>query len=140
VLVGAVAMIFFPLMSQAYVLTADALYGTRQVGGFKPLVPFLSFAYGAWGLLILLFFYHQRDMQVEMLGKMGGVLASAVAVVKYDLLISVVGRLIGAGASVWSVGLLAILAAVSIIVLLLPLWQQYQSEANIPTMADDSPV
>ena len=140
VLVGAIVMIFFPLMSQAFVLTTDALYGTRQIGGFKPIVPFLSFAFGAWGLLILLFFYHQRDMQVEMLGKLGGVLASAVAVIKYDLLISVVGRLIGAGASAWSVGLLAIGAIAAIAVLLFPLWRQFQQETSMPSIEDDSPV
>ena len=140
VLVGAIAMIFFPLMSQAFVLTTDALYGTRQIGGFKPIVPFLSFCFGAWGLLILLFFYHQRDMQVEMLGKLGGVLASAVAVIKYDLLISVVGRLIGAGASAWSVGALAIGAVAAVIVLLLPLWRQFQSETSLPSVEDESPV
>lgn len=140
VMVGAIAMIFFPLMSQAFVMTTDALYGTRQIGGFKPLVPFLSFCFGAWGLLILLFFYHQRDIQMELLGKIGGVLASVVAVVKYDLLISVVGRLLGAGASPWSVGLLAIGAVAAIIVLLMPLWRQFQQEASLPSPADDSPV
>ena len=127
-------------MSQAFVLTTDALYGSRQIGGFKPMVPFLSFCFGAWGLLILLFFYHQRDMQVEMLGKLGGVLASAVAVIKYDLLISVVGRLLGAGASVWSVGLLAAGAVAAIIVLLLPLWQQFRQETSLPSIEDDTPV
>jgi hypothetical protein len=39
VIVGAIAMIFFPLMSQAFVETADALYGTAQNEGFKPIVP-----------------------------------------------------------------------------------------------------
>ena len=140
VLVGVVAMIFFPLMSQAFVLTTDALYGTHQAGGFKPIVPFMSFCFGAWGLLILLFFYHQRDMQLEILGKLGGVLASAVAVIKYDLLTSVLGRLLGAGASPWSIAFLALVAIASIIVLLYPLWQQFKSETSAPSVQDDTPV
>jgi hypothetical protein len=128
VLVGTIAMIFFPLMSQAFVLTADALYGTRQIGGFKPIVPLMSFCFGAWGLLLLLFFYHRRDKQVEMIGKMAGVLASAVAVVKYDLLISFVGRAIGAGASEFTVGILAMAAIGAGFSLLLPLWRQFHHE------------
>ncbi len=61
VIVGALAMIFFPMMSQAFVQTADALYGTSQNEGFKPIVPFMSFAFGAWALLLLLFFYRRHD-------------------------------------------------------------------------------
>lgn len=142
VLVGTIAMIFFPLMSQAFVLTADALYGTRQIGGFKPIVPLMSFAFGAWGLMLLLFFYHRRDKQVEMIGKMAGVLASAVAVIKYDLLIAFVSRAIGAGASELTVGVLTLAAIGAGLSLLLPLWQQFrleieQTEADNP--AADTP-
>lgn len=128
VLIGTIAMIFFPLMSQAFVLTADALYGTRQIGGFKPIVPLMSFCFGAWGLLLLLFFYHRRDKQVEMLGKMAGVLASAVAVIKYDLLIAFVSRAIGAGASEFTVGILTMVAIGAGLSLLLPLWRQFHQE------------
>ena len=135
-------MIFFPLMSQAFVLTADALYGTRQIGGFKPIVPLMSFCFGAWGLLLLLFFYHRRDKQVEMLGKMAGVLASAVAVIKYDLLIAFVSRAIGAGASEFTVGILTMVAIGAGLSLLLPLWRQFHQEVaeiNAETPSGDLP-
>ena len=98
VVIGAAAMIFFPLMSQAFVETADALYGTAQNQGFKPIVPFLSFAFGAWALLLLMFFYRRHDREVELAGKVSGVLASAVAIVKYDLIIALVNRFFGSGA------------------------------------------
>ena len=136
VLVGTIAMIFFPLMSQAFVLTADALYGTRQIGGFKPIVPLMSFAFGAWGLMLLLFFYHRRDKQVEMLGKMAGVLASVVAVIKYDLLIAFVSRAIGAGASELTAGILTLAAIGAGLSLLLPLWRQFRREIE-QTEADN---
>lgn len=139
VLVGTLAMIFFPLMSQAYVLTTDALYGTRQVGGFKPIVPLMSFCFGAWGLLLLLFFYRRRDRQVEMIGKMAGVLASAVAVVKYDLLIAFVGRVVGAGASLYTVGILTLFAVVAGLSLLVPLWRQFQREIELTNAENPDP-
>src|SRR5690606_33767977 len=61
VLVGAAAMIFFPLMSQAYVQSADALFGVQQRGGFRAIVPLMSFLFGAWAMLLLLFSFRQHD-------------------------------------------------------------------------------
>lgn len=131
VLIGALAMLFFPLMSQAFVLTTDALYGTTQVGGFKPMVPLLSFAFGAWGLLLLLFFYRRRDnAQMEMIGKMAGLLASVVAVFKYDILIAFIGRTFGAGASGITVIVMTALAIAAAASLLLPIWHQFQKEVE----------
>lgn len=120
VIVGAAAMIFFPLMSQAFVETADALYGTAQNQGFKPIVPFMSFAFGAWALLLLMFFYRRHDREVEMAGKIAGVLASAVAIVKYDLIIALVNRFLGSGAGITSILLLTVLSIVGAIVLVSP--------------------
>jgi hypothetical protein len=120
VVVGAIAMIFFPLMSQAFVETADALYGTSQNEGFKPIVPFMSFAFGAWALLLLMFFYRRHDREVELAGKFAGVIASAVAIVKYDLLVSLMVRFLGSGAGYFSIGFLAALAVIALIVLLRP--------------------
>ncbi len=48
VIVGAAAMIFFPLMSQGYVQSADALFGVQQKGGFRSIVTLMSFLFGAW--------------------------------------------------------------------------------------------
>ena len=120
VLVGAISMLFFPLMSQAFVQTADVLYGTSQSGGFKPIVPLLSFAFGAWALLILLFFYHRRDRQVEMVAKMAGVVASALAVVKYDLIVAVFIKLAGSGSDMTILGVMSMLSLIAVLVLLWP--------------------
>ena len=112
IVVGAGAMIFFPVMSQAFVETADALYGTGQSGGFKPIVPFVSFVFGAWALILLLFFYRRHDHEVEMAGKIVGVLASAVAFVKYDLLVSLLNRFVGSGAGWSAIAFLTTLTAI----------------------------
>lgn len=121
VVVGAIAMIFFPLMSQAFVETADALYGTAQNEGFKPIVPFMSFAFGAWALLLLMFFYRRHDREVEFAGKIAGLLASAVAVVKYDLIIALVNRFLGSGAGWSSVVLLIVLTVAGVVALYSPM-------------------
>lgn len=121
VVVGAIAMTFFPLMSQAFVETADALYGTAQNEGFKPIVPFMSFAFGAWALLLLMFFYRRHDREVEFAGKIAGLLASAVAVVKYDLIIALVNRFLGSGAGAGAIGVLLILSLFGFLVLASPM-------------------
>ena len=108
IIVGSVAMVFFPLMSQAFVQTASALYGSAQGAGFKPLVPVMSFLFGAWALLLLLFFYRRHDRGVEMAGKFAGAIASAVAVAKYDVIVDHTVRFLGSGAGATSISALAI--------------------------------
>jgi hypothetical protein len=120
VLVGAVAMVFFPLMSQSFVQSTDALYGTAQTSGFKPIVPFMSFAFGAWALLLLLFFHGRRDREVELATKLAGVMASAVALFKYDLVIALIVRTMGSGASPLAVAALAAGAIAAVLLLVSP--------------------
>ena len=121
VLLGAVAMIFFPLMSQAYVQSADALFGVQQKGGFRSIVNFMSVLFGAWAMLLLLFSFRQHDQDLELAAKLAGVAASTIAVVKYDLLVSIIVRYLGSGADKFSVGMLIALAVIAILVLLSPI-------------------
>jgi hypothetical protein len=118
VLVGAGAMLFFPLMSQAFVQTADALYGTAQNAGFKPIVNAMSVAFAVWALLLLMFFYNRHNRELEVLGKMAGVMASAIAVLKFDLMISLVVRYLGSGAGLAAIIVLLTLSIASVLVLL----------------------
>lgn len=120
VLIGAAAMLFFPLMSQGYVQSADALFGVQQKGGFRSIVTLMSFLFGAWALLLLFFFFRRRDQNLELAVKLAGVVASSIAVLKYDLLVSIVVRLLGSGASETSVIILSALTIVAVIALLFP--------------------
>lgn len=121
VLVGAAAMIFFPLMSQAYVQSADALFGVQQKGGFRSIVPLMSFLFGAWAMLLLLFSFRQHDQDLELAAKLAGVAASTIAVFKYDILVAIIVRYLGSGADELSVLLLMGLTLLAVVVLLSPL-------------------
>jgi hypothetical protein len=116
--IAVVALLFFPLITHADMLTNDAVYGTTRRGVIKPFVPYLSFAYGVGALLVVLFFYRRRDKEVEMFGKMAGVLASAVAVIKYDQMISIFTRVLGSGASWITIGTLAVMSGLIVMALL----------------------
>jgi hypothetical protein len=117
VLVGTVVTLFFPLMSQAFLQSSAALVGSHSKGTFSLMTPMMSFAFGAWTLLILLFFYHRRDKEVEIVGKLGGVMASAVAVVKYDLIVSLFVRALGSGAG-WMTMLILLVVCIAAVSLL----------------------
>jgi hypothetical protein len=127
VIAGALAMVFFPLMSQAFVQTASALYGSAQGAGFKPLVPVMSLLFGAWALLLLLFFYRRHDREVELAAKFAGAIASAVAVIKYDLIVDMTVRFLGSGAGAASIGALVLASALLIFVIWSPFARQADS-------------
>ncbi|CAN0369972.1 unnamed protein product, partial [Phaeothamnion confervicola] len=106
VLVGAVSMVIFPVMSHAFLQSAALLYyGGGPSGGYRATAPAFSFALGAWGLLLLFFFYGRQNERVQNLARIGGMIGSAVAVIKYDQIIDVCIRVFGTGAGLRNVAL-----------------------------------
>jgi hypothetical protein len=117
VLVGAVAMVVFPIMSHAFLQSAALLYhGSGPSGGYRSIAPGFSFMLGAWGLLLLFFFYGRQNEKVQNLARIGGMIGSAVAVVKYDQIIDLSVRGFGSGAGLENIILLGA-AAFSALVL-----------------------
>jgi hypothetical protein len=131
VLIGAVAMLFYPIMSHAFLQSAALLYGAGEGSSYRTPAPFISFAFGSWALLLLFFFYRRRDKEVEAIGRMGGVIASAVAVLKYDLIIDYFIRVAGSGAGITNIVLLAGIC----IVALGALYYKPTSELSVPAAA-----
>jgi hypothetical protein len=119
VLVGAAAMVMYPIMSHAFVQSASLLFGAASEGsvGYRAIAPYVSFAFGAWGLLLLFFFYRRRDKEMQALARMGGVIGSAVAIVKYDQIIDLSVRFFGSGASIANLSVLAAAALLALAVL-----------------------
>jgi hypothetical protein len=117
IIVATAAMLFYPLMYQADIQTLDALYGTANRPLVRSLGPTLSFLFGAGALLVVLFFYRRHDKRVEQLGKMGGIVAGAVAVIKYDQVIAIVQRVMGSGSSLISFVVITVASVASVIAL-----------------------
>jgi hypothetical protein len=118
VLIGAAAMVIFPVMSHAFLQAAALLYGAGPIGGFRSLAPLFSLAFGAWALLLLFYFYGRRDKEIQGLARIGGVIGGAVAIVKYEQIIDFLVRLIGSGAGYISLTVLALIAFGAILVLI----------------------
>jgi hypothetical protein len=111
VLVGAAAMVIYPVMSHAFLQSAALLYfGGGPAGGFRSTAPLISLAFGVWGLLLLFFFFNQHDKDMQSLGRIGGLIGSAIAVLKYDQIVDLSVRLFGTGASWVNIAVLCALA------------------------------
>lgn len=118
-LIGTFATLFFPLMSQAFLQSVDATVGDLGRGVFSNIVPILSFAFGVWTLLILLYFY-RRNKEAEIFAKIGGAAAGIVALIQYEAIIDFLVRTVGAGAD-WYVIVAATAVAAAILVFVLAL-------------------
>lgn len=119
VLIGTFATLFFPLMSQAFLFSNEALVGEFGFGTFSRIVPTLSFLFGVWTLLIILFFYRERDKEVELLGKISGAAAGVVALVQYESIVGFLVLAVGSGAKWYA---LAFLAGIALMIALLIMW------------------
>lgn len=124
VIIGAFAMLFWPAMDYGYQQTANALFGRADMG---PQLR-LSLVIAPWVLLLLFYFLRRLGKQGEMIGQISGVVVAAVAVLRYEQLNDLVGRLFGIGADPWMLIALGVLAIIGLIALfalkrnLFPTW------------------
>ena len=129
VLVGAVAMLLWPVTNHAFIQAASVLYGGYGDGAYPQLSPVFSFVFGVWALLLVLFFFRQHERDLEAAGKIFGGVASVIAVLKYNQIIDYSVRFVGSGSDAWEVAVLCglLLAAFGALV-----WSATTPEAPAP--------
>ena len=127
VLIGAFAMLFWPLSNHAYIQTSAAIYGGGDRSLFVMLAPGFSILFGAWALMLLFFFFRRYQEDVEVVGKITGVIVSAIAFTRYEELIGYFERFAGAGAGPISLGLMG--AGIVIALMQLMIWNASDREA-----------
>lgn len=115
VLIGAVVMLFWPIMNHAFMHSAVVLYGNSGESIFRYLGPGFSIAFGAWGLLLLFFFFRRFGANIDMIGKVAGVVSAGVAVLQYEHLVDYMAWFAGSGASIYSIGVLLLLGVLAMI-------------------------
>ena len=108
-LVGALAMLVWPVSNHGFLQSSTLLYGKAGEGLYAIISPVMSFMFAAWALLLVLFFFRQHQRDIEAAGKIGGGIASAVAIIKYNEIIDYATRFIGSGADPWELSLMAFL-------------------------------
>lgn len=98
VILGALAMIVWPLANHAFVASSAVLYGTEARSTYVALAPFFSALFGLWALMILFYFYRKAERDTESAGKALGILVSVLTVLNYSAIVNYAERYIGAGA------------------------------------------
>jgi hypothetical protein len=120
VLIGAAAMVVYPIMSHAFLQSIQLLYFDRgPTGGYRSSAPILSLLLGCWWVLLLLFFHGRQTDKVESATRIAGVLGGALAVLKYDQIIDVFVRAVGSGADLLNVALLCLAALATILLIVI---------------------
>ena len=116
VIVGALAMLFWPIMDYGYQQTANVLFGR-----FHGLQLRLSLVIVPWALLLLFYFLRRLGKQGEMIGQIAGVVTAGVAVLRYEDLNDWAVRLLGIGTNTWTIAALVILAVIGFVALVRPI-------------------
>lgn len=112
-LVGAAAMLVWPVSNHGFLQSSILLYGKDGEGLYATISPVMSFLFAAWALLLVLFFFRQHARDVEAAGKIGGGIASAVAIMKYNEIIDYATRFLGSGADPLELLLMAVLIVIA---------------------------
>jgi len=123
VIIGAFAMLFWPLMDYGYQQTSNALYGRWGAGPqFR-----LSLVIVPWALLLLFYFLRRLRKNLEIVGQLAGVAASAIAILRYEEINDWSVRLFGAGADNWTIAILLGIAALGFV----QLWWPFRMPAPL---------
>jgi hypothetical protein len=126
VLVGAFAMLFWPLSNHSYIQSTAVLFGGSSRSLFVTLAPVFSLLFGLWALMLFFFFLRRYKQDVELVGKIGGVVISAIAFLRYEEIVGYFERLAGSGADSLSLGFLG--AVLLTAFLQLVIWRSYDRE------------
>lgn len=136
VLIGAGALVILPIMAQAFLQSANLILGSETPGGFRSMAPLISFGFGAFALLLLFFFYRRRDKELQSIARIGGVVGSAVAIIKYEQIIDVFVRVFGSGAGWTNLVILVALAIAAIAALFIQTTREMTVPLDPETMTD----
>jgi hypothetical protein len=128
VLVGAFAMLFWPLSNHAYIQSSAVIFGGSSRSLFVTLAPVFSLLFGLWALMLFFFFLRRYKQDVETVGKIGGVIVSGIAFLRYEELVGYFERLAGSGADSLSLGFLGAILLTAFLQLLV--WRSYDREAR----------
>ncbi len=129
VLVGAIAMLLWPITNHAFIQAATVLYGGYGDGAYAKMSPLFSAIFGMWALLLIMFFFRQHERDLEAAGKIFGGVASVIAVMKYNQIIDYSVRFVGSGSDAWEVLVLCGLIVAAFAALI---WAASTPEAATP--------
>ena len=119
VLIGAFAMLFWPVTNYAAQLAQFTLYGRWQEN--LPInITTPSLLVAPWALLLLFYFLRRLGQRAETIGRVGGIAASVVAILTFDDLVNWGARIAGIGTDWATLGILVAIVLLALFVVLYP--------------------
>ena len=125
VIIGAFAMLLWPIMDYGYQQTSDVMFG-NYYGGFNPR---WSLVIAPWAILLLFFFLRRFGKNLAMVGQMGGIAGGLFAVLRYQDVNNWAQRFLGGGAEQW---MAFVYAGLAVIGLALLLWPRKTPQGGVP--------
>jgi len=121
VLIGASAMLVWPLMNVAFLQSSGLLYGTQHESFYRDASPVILAFYMMWALLLVFFFFKSfdGDKDLENMGRIGGIVGSAVFALNYQMIIDYAVRFAGAGATEWTLGSVFAIGVIALVAVVL---------------------
>ncbi|MEL6375260.1 MAG: hypothetical protein AAFR04_14990 [Pseudomonadota bacterium] len=132
VLIGGIAMLFWPFMEYGYVQSSGAMYGQWGIAS-KWKVSLISIP---WAMLLLFYFTRRFGHRGENLARMAGTVISGVALLRYEDLMNIAVRSSGSGAGLPELMVMLALFGVGLAVLLWPRKNDALPNAMIDENAD----
>lgn len=107
--VGGVAMLIWPLSNAAYLETISLLTGDGSANLYEIIAPLVALGFGVWALLLVFFHLRTYPGQIEYAARIGGFVAAAIGVLRYEEITAFLINHLGIGGSVVPVIIFAIL-------------------------------
>jgi hypothetical protein len=120
IIIGAIAILLWPLMDYGYQQTANALFGSTGAQLR------LSLVIAPWALLLLFYFLRHLGAYSAIVGQISGVVVAAVYVFRYESLNDWAVRLLGVGMDAWTMAALVVIGCIG---LLCVLWRRRPQDA-----------
>lgn len=132
--IGAVTMLFWPIMDYAYQQTSDVLYGPKSTFPLR-----LSLVVVPWALLLTFYFANKVRIELARAAQVVGGAASGVAVLRYQDISDWSSKIAGPGAATLHFFLLAGLCLIILVMLIVWLRGTFRGEDAIETEGGSIP-
>jgi len=114
---GGAVMLVWPLLNAAYLQTMSLLTGSGSASAYTVVAPLIALGFAAWTLLLVFFHLRSYPSQIEYAAKVGGFIAAAVGVFRYEEITNYLARTLGVGGGlvaiiVFAVGVGALILSV----------------------------
>jgi hypothetical protein len=116
---GGAVMLIWPLLNAAYLQTMALLTASGSASAYTVVAPLVALGFGVWTLLLVFFHLRSYPSQIEYAAKIGGFIAAAVGVFRYEEITNYLARTLGVGGGLVAIIVFAVAVAALVISVIL---------------------